>query len=104
MIFQMIGFVEGLPAKWESKWKSMQMKSSHDLEVEEGKQIDKLYNLLLILLKDCKMLKLEQKFAEIVHNPTLKPLLQVIQGLMQFLPCSHLTADKALDLLYNTQK
>lgn len=104
MIFEMIGFVEGLPAEWESKWRSMQMKSSHDLEVEEGKQIDKLYNLLLIPLKDCEMSKLERKFAETVHNPTLKPLLQVIQGLMRFLPYSRLTADEALDLLCNTQK
>lgn len=100
----MIGFVEGLPAEWESKWKSMQMKSSHDLKVEEGKQIDKLYNLLLIPLKDREVSKLERKFAEIVHNPTPKPLLQVIQGLMRFLPCSRLTADEALGLLYNTQK
>ena len=82
----------------------MQMSSSHDLEVEEGKQIDTLYNLLLIPLKDCKMSKLERKFAEIVHNPTLKPLLQVIRGLMRLSPGSCLTADEALDLLYNTQK
>lgn len=57
--------------------------------------------MLLITLKDRKTTsKLEQKFAEIVHNPKLKPLLQVIQGLMRFLPCSRLTADEALDLLY----
>lgn len=100
----MIGFVEGSPAEWESKWKSMQMRSSHDLEVEKGKQIDKLYNLLLIPLKDCGTSKLERKFEETVHNPTLKPLLQVTQGLMRFLPCSRITADEALDLLCNTQK
>lgn len=100
----MIGFVEGLPAEWESKWKSMQMSSSHDLEVEEGKQIDTLCNLLLIPLEDCEMSKLERKFAEIVHNPTLKPLLQAIQRLMRFLPYSRLPADETLDLLYNTQK
>lgn len=51
----MIGFVEGLLAEWESKWKSMQMRSSHDLEVEEDKQIDNLYNMLLITLKDHEM-------------------------------------------------
>lgn len=44
------------------------------------------------------MSKLERKFAEIVHDPTLKPLLQVTQGLMRFLPSSHITADEALDL------
>lgn len=36
-VFQMIGFVERLPAEWESKWESMRMKSSHNLETEEGK-------------------------------------------------------------------
>lgn len=36
LIFQMIGFVEKLPAEWESKWESMLMKSSHNLEPEEG--------------------------------------------------------------------
>lgn len=38
----MIGFVERLPAEREAKWKSMQMRSSHDLGIDEGKQIDKL--------------------------------------------------------------
>jgi hypothetical protein len=46
MVFQMIGFVEKLPTEWESKWKSMQTKSSHDLEVE-GKLLDTLWNSLL---------------------------------------------------------
>ncbi|KAL4911993.1 kinase-like domain-containing protein [Aspergillus aurantiobrunneus] len=39
VIFQMIDFVDRLPSEWESQWLLMQMKSSHDLEVEEGKQI-----------------------------------------------------------------
>jgi hypothetical protein len=41
----MIGFVERLPAEWESKWTSMLMRSSHDLELEEGKQTDAQINL-----------------------------------------------------------
>lgn len=41
LVLQMIGFVERLPAEWESRWTSMQMRSRHDLEVE-GKQIDPL--------------------------------------------------------------
>lgn len=49
------------------------------------------------------MSKLEQKFAEIVHDPPLKPLLQVIQGLMRFLPSSRIPVDKALNLMYNAQ-
>lgn len=94
----MIGFVERLPTEWESKWKSMQTRSSHDLEIE-GKQIDTLRNLLLITPKDCAMSKLEQKFAETVHDPKLQPLLRVTQGLMRFLPSNRITADETLDLL-----
>ncbi|KAJ5962603.1 hypothetical protein N7501_007544 [Penicillium viridicatum] len=87
LIFQMIGFVEGLPAEWKSKWESMLMRSSHNLELEE----------------DYGTSKLERKFAGLVSNPTLKPLLHVIQGLMRFLPSSRLTAEEALDLLGNVQ-
>lgn len=94
----MIGFVERLPTEWESKWESMQTRSSHDLEVE-GKLIDTLRKLLLITPKGCPMSKLEQKFVETVHNPDLKPLLRVIQGLMRFLPWNRITADEALNLL-----
>ncbi|OJJ85770.1 uncharacterized protein ASPGLDRAFT_65712 [Aspergillus glaucus CBS 516.65] len=82
LVFQMIGFVERLPTEWESKWESMQTRSSHDLEVE-----------------DCAMSKLEQKFAEAVRDPKLKPLLRVTQGLMRFLPPSRITTDEALNLL-----
>ncbi|KAJ6088764.1 hypothetical protein N7486_010025 [Penicillium sp. IBT 16267x] len=88
LIFQMIGFVERLPAEWESKWTSMLMRSSHDLELEE----------------DYGTSKLERKFAGLVPNLTLKPLLHVIQGLMRFLPSSRLTAEDALDLLGNAQE
>lgn len=84
----------------------MQMSSPHDLEVE-GKNINPswvYFIVLLSLLEDCEMSKLERKFADIVHNPQLKPLLQVIQGLMRFLPSSRITVDKALDLICNTQE
>ncbi|KAJ6139768.1 hypothetical protein N7471_006254 [Penicillium samsonianum] len=72
LIFQMIGFVEKLPAEWESKWESMLMKSSHNLEPEE--------ELLLILLEDYGTSNLERKFAGLVPNPTLEPLLHVTQA------------------------
>ncbi|KAJ5522860.1 uncharacterized protein N7503_006535 [Penicillium pulvis] len=104
LIFQMIGFVERLPTEWESKWTSMLMRSSHDLELDEGKQTDTQTNLSLILVKDYETSKLERKFAGLVPNPTLKPLLHVIQGLMRFLPSSRLTAEDALDLLGNAQE
>ncbi|KAJ5544637.1 hypothetical protein N7461_006941 [Penicillium sp. DV-2018c] len=83
LIFQMIGFVERLPAEWESKWKSMQMRSNHNLESEGNYGTSKL----------------ERKFADLGPDPTLEPLLHVIQGLMRFLPSSRITAEEALDLL-----
>lgn len=49
--------------------------------------------------QDGAVSKLEQKFAETVCDPKLKPLLRVTQGLMRFLPSSRITADEALDLL-----
>ncbi|KAJ5204190.1 uncharacterized protein N7498_005069 [Penicillium cinerascens] len=94
-IFQMIGFVERLPAEWESQWKSMLMKSSHTLELEEGKQTDRQTDLTS---------KLERQFAELVPGPKLEPLLHATQGLMRFLPSSRLTAEEALDLLGNAQE
>ncbi|KAJ5085091.1 hypothetical protein N7532_009862 [Penicillium argentinense] len=86
-IFQMIGFVESLPAEWESKWRSMMKKSTHDLKLEE----------------DYGMSKLERKFAGLAPNSTLEPLLRVTQGLMRFLPSSRLTAENALDMLANAE-
>lgn len=100
----MIGLVERLPAEWESQWKSMLMKSSHNLELEEGKQTDTQTNLLLIFLKDYGVSKLERKFAELAPDPKLEPLLHVTQGLMRFLPSRRLTAEEALDLLGNAQE
>ncbi|KAJ5246843.1 hypothetical protein N7468_001826 [Penicillium chermesinum] len=88
LIFQMIGFVERLPAEWESKWTSMLKRSSHDLELKE----------------DYGTSKLERKFAGLEPDPTLKPLLHVMKGLMRFLPSSRLTAEDALDLLGKAQE
>lgn len=38
LVFQMIGFVERLPAEWEAQWRAMQTRSQHDLSVE-GEQL-----------------------------------------------------------------
>ncbi|KAK1147184.1 hypothetical protein N8T08_001923 [Aspergillus melleus] len=103
LILQMINFVEKLPAEWESEWNSMKVNSSRDLEIEEGKNTNFPSSLLLIALNDCDMSKLERKFAE-VHDPTLKPLLEVIQGLMRFIPNNRITADEALELVCNIQE
>lgn len=84
----------------------MSVRSTHDLELDEGKPTDTQTSLLLllILLKDYEPSKLERKFAGSVPDPTLKSLLHVIEGLMRFLPSSRLTADNALDLLGNGQE
>ncbi|KAI9039308.1 uncharacterized protein KD926_009750 [Aspergillus affinis] len=88
LIRQMINLVEKLPAEWESQWESMKMDSSRDLEIE----------------KNCDMSKLERKFSGNVHEPTLQPLLQVIRGLMRFLPRSRISADEALEMVCNIQE
>ncbi|KAB8205792.1 kinase-like domain-containing protein [Aspergillus parasiticus] len=85
LVFQMIGRVESPPAEWQPKWKSMQMRSSHDLT----------------MAKDCDRSKLERKFAEKCEIQN-SPLLPVIQGLMRFLPSARITADKALNVLSRT--
>lgn len=100
----MIGFVERLPAEWESKWTSMSMRSSYDLKPNEGKHNDTQINLFLTLPKDYETSKLERKFAGLVDHPTLQPLLHVIQGLMRFLPSSRLTAEDALALIGDAQE
>ncbi|CDM28975.1 unnamed protein product [Penicillium roqueforti FM164] len=86
LIYQMIGFVEKLVAEWKSKWESMLRNSRHNLELED----------------DYGTSKLEREFAGL-PDPTLKPLLHIIQGLMRFLPSSRLIAEEALDLLGNVQ-
>jgi serine/threonine-protein kinase SRPK3 len=40
LVFQMIGFVEKLPAEWEPQWKEMKISSSRDLPIKEGTQFD----------------------------------------------------------------
>lgn len=98
----MIGFVERLPTEWESKWESMQARSSHDLVVE-GKHGGSLWNPLPITLEDCAISKLERKFAETVRDARLTPLLRVIQGLMRFLPSSRIAADETLHLFQHSR-
>ena len=43
--------------------------------------------------------KLEQKFDDGIHEPMLKPLLPVIQGLMRFEPSNRISASQALDMV-----
>ncbi|KAJ5971413.1 uncharacterized protein N7479_001331 [Penicillium vulpinum] len=85
LIFQMIDFVERLPIEWEPQWKTIQTKISRNLEINEGYETSKF----------------ERMFAENVHDPELQPLLQVVQGLMRFLPSNRITAEEALELLYS---
>ncbi|KAJ5223419.1 hypothetical protein N7468_007961 [Penicillium chermesinum] len=83
----MIGFVEILPAEWESKWRLMMMRSTHDFQVEE----------------DYGTSKLERQFAELASKSDLEPLLLVTQGMMRFLPSNRLTAENALNMLANVE-
>ncbi|RJE21752.1 STYKc [Aspergillus sclerotialis] len=88
LVFQMIGFVEKFPTEWQAKWENMQMSSEHELEIED----------------DSEPSKLEQKFTENVHDPKLKHLLPVTQGLMRFLTSNRISANDALAILENTRK
>jgi hypothetical protein len=54
------------------------------------------------LLEDDGTTKLEKKFATLA-NPSLEPLLYVMQGLMRFLPSTRLTAEHAIDLIGDVQ-
>ena len=103
LAFQMIDFVEKLPAEWEPKWKSMVMNSKKDLRLE-GKQIDAQIKILLTLLKDNGAFEIEENFAKLTPDPILQSLLPVIQGLLRFLPPSRLTIEDALDMLDNIQE
>lgn len=61
--------------------------------------------MLLIHLEDRGMTILEEDFEERFgkerHGPIFKLLLNVIQGLMRFLPSRRITAEKALEFLGN---
>ncbi|OQE28558.1 hypothetical protein PENSTE_c003G08400 [Penicillium steckii] len=87
LAFQMIDFVEKLPAEWEPKWKSMVMNSKKDLRLEDNGAFE-----------------IEENFAKLTPDPILQSLLPVIQGLLRFLPSSRLTIEDALDMLDNIQE
>ncbi len=48
--------------------------------------------------------KLEERFEKDVQDPSLKPLLPVIKGLMRMLPSDRISASQALDLLQPPSK
>ncbi|KAJ5632555.1 hypothetical protein N7490_008894 [Penicillium lividum] len=92
--FQMIGFVELLPAKWQPRWDEIQAASGRDLT-----------ELVKLNKEDCEkyLSKLELKFKDQAHDPELEPLLPVIKGLMRFLPSGRITTNEALQMLDNYQ-
>jgi hypothetical protein len=57
------------------------------------------FYLIFDLGDDTGRSKLEQKFHDRVHDPSLKVLLPVIKGLMKFLPSDRMEASEALQLL-----
>lgn len=57
---------------------------------------------MLTFLKGDEEYSLERRFANKVKEPTLAPLVTIIQGLMRFLPSRRITVDEALDSLEAT--
>lgn len=103
LALQMIGFVERLPAEWQPKWEKMKKSSKRDQQVESKiNYINYNTHSLLMFFKDNEECKLEQKFADMVKEPRLAPLVTIIQGLMRFLPSSRITLDEALESLEAT--
>lgn len=84
VIAQMIHFVEDLPAEWRPQWEVMKDKAGRTWNTLEDKPAQS---------------KLEQRFDELVHEPSLRPLLHVIRGLVRFLPADRISAAEALELL-----
>ena len=54
---------------------------------------------MLTILKDDEEYSLERRFSNKVKEPTLAPLVTIIQGLMRFLPSRRIMVDEAIDSL-----
>lgn len=81
----MIDFVGKLPPEWQPKWEQLKLDARGDFELGESTQLSRS--------------RLEQDFDEHVHEPELKALLPVIEGLTKFLPSDRISASQALDLI-----
>ncbi|KAH6689921.1 kinase-like domain-containing protein [Leptodontidium sp. MPI-SDFR-AT-0119] len=86
LVLQMINFVEELPAEWQPQWELMRKTAGGMWEnlATNGKLTES---------------KLEQKFHDRIHEPTLQPLLPVIRGLTRFRPSDRISAAEALEMI-----
>ncbi|KAG8163084.1 hypothetical protein KVR01_007562 [Diaporthe batatas] len=85
LVSQMIGFIEDLPDEWKGKWRKMKEESEESYD-----DVDPDSHWL------------EKRFDELVQDPrdpSLRPLLPVIKGLMRFRPSDRLSAAQALELV-----
>lgn len=83
----MIDVFGELPLEWEPKWEQMRSdaEAGGDFESENWKQVLDW--------------RLENQFDKIVHDPELKGLLPVIQGLTKLLPSDRISALQGLQLI-----
>ncbi|KAK4039482.1 kinase-like domain-containing protein [Parachaetomium inaequale] len=85
LVAQMIHFVEDLPEEWRPQWEQMQKST--------GRIRDDIPDRMT------GPSKLEEMFKKNVTEPSLGPLLPIINGLMRFRPEDRISAEEALILL-----
>ena len=90
MVRGMIGVFGDIPPKWQPKWEQMRAESA-----AKGSSVD-------IEWVPSTKYRLEKQFQEEIHDPELKNLLPVIQGLTKILPEDRMSASQALQLLRRT--
>ena len=87
LVETMIDVFGELPLEWESKWEQMRCNAAARGDPGAGKW------------KQCSDLKLEKQFDRYVHEPELKALFPVIQGLTKLLPSERISAPQALQMI-----
>lgn len=87
LVEAMIDVFGELPPEWESKWEQMRSDAVARGDPGAGK-----WNPL-------SDWRLERQFDKHVHEPELKALLPVMQGLTKLLPSDRISASQALQLI-----
>ncbi|KAH6839523.1 kinase-like domain-containing protein [Chaetomium sp. MPI-CAGE-AT-0009] len=85
VVAQMIHFVEELPAEWQPQWERMKQTAGRKWEDIPDRMPAQS--------------TLEERFARHAKDPSLRPLLSIIKGLVRFRPEDRISADDALALL-----
>ena len=81
----MINFAGELPPEWQPKLDRLRLDGKIKLNPREEVEIPGS--------------KLQRKFDEKVHEPELKALLPIIEGLTRLLPSDRISASQALDMI-----